>query len=195
MSIETWKEEFLPIPANLVETKDAILHSLHKWEGLTKGNRDRHRLRWKEVISVTGEDTCALCLQFLKNSCIDCPIYKAGQRCGVANSNAYSIFREVENPYPMIKLLQSLQMDQMMKELPTWERLWRYMRHPALQDRWIPTTQIMYEAMLNCVPPAIIKPFGFACGEESHEGLHACFIQEDGCYFAQYMKPSDFAKL
>jgi hypothetical protein len=36
MSLESWKAEFYPIPADEVKKKDALAHSLRKWEGLRK---------------------------------------------------------------------------------------------------------------------------------------------------------------
>lgn len=38
MSLETWKEEFYPIPADEVPESQALAHSLRKWEGLRKEN-------------------------------------------------------------------------------------------------------------------------------------------------------------
>ena len=44
MSIESWKAEFYPTPADEASKDQAIAHSLRKWEGLRKENLDRHEL-------------------------------------------------------------------------------------------------------------------------------------------------------
>lgn len=43
MSLITWKAKFYPEPANArMSKRDALLHSLRKWEGLTKENLKKH---------------------------------------------------------------------------------------------------------------------------------------------------------
>jgi len=77
MSLQTWNEEFYPIPASAAkgDVRTAVEHSLRKWEGLRKENLDKHGLMTDEdyhlsiidkstkthVYGVYG-DTCALCL-------------------------------------------------------------------------------------------------------------------------------------
>lgn len=54
MSIKTWKEEFYPVkPRKSMTTKEAIEHSLRKWEGLRKSNLKKHGLEqvfWGDAI-------------------------------------------------------------------------------------------------------------------------------------------------
>jgi len=96
MSIKSWKEKYYPIPANQVEKKDAVQHSLLKWEGLQSDvlieyglNRSAEIYQIEDFEGATFEvtaDTCALCLLYYdeekehegppKLMCEKCPIYE-----------------------------------------------------------------------------------------------------------------------
>lgn len=111
MSIETWKEEFYPVPADDRRAKRshtaAVNHSLKKWRGLTKESLEKHGLQ-----KISGSDcitpilggehmpiagaTCALCLMeddrtCLNNStsekfCRQCPLFRTlGRQCDQDN--------------------------------------------------------------------------------------------------------------
>ena len=90
MSLESWKKEFYSVPADKVAKKDALAHSLRKWEGLTKAALRKHKIsRCGDTI---GEEelneyfpidssTCALCEAFHEElpgeairSCGSCPL-------------------------------------------------------------------------------------------------------------------------
>ena len=86
MSLITWKAEFYPKPATIVERSEALEHSLQKWTGLRSANRDKHGV-WRRVASVItdGAETmsmaavsCALCVHADLNGtgkCGQCPLY------------------------------------------------------------------------------------------------------------------------
>lgn len=102
MSVETWKKEFYPKPADSkMGVRGAILHSLLKWTGLRPRNMKKHDvqidmngdivhtrnireignpMQWMEINS----STCALCQKFIEREghCLHCPLYlHLGQRC------------------------------------------------------------------------------------------------------------------
>jgi len=130
MSLKTWKEEFYPIPADEVEKKDALAHSLRKWEGLRKAQLDKHGLvrRRCEIAEddsffvphlAIAAETCALCVLAEKESdvntrvpcassyyCGKCPLYKLeGKACDYGKNDPYGIFTGEGNPEPMISLI------------------------------------------------------------------------------------------
>jgi len=124
MSLETWKAEFYPVPACDVKKKEALAHSLRKWDGLTKPILRKHGLvKEYDRISdgVFGMDidarSCALCEWFLgpiwsdQKPCLKCPLYKArgGKSCDHDTGGAmapYSQFTHNDNPHPMIRLIK-----------------------------------------------------------------------------------------
>ena len=133
MSIESWKAEFYPVPADEVPVDQAIAHSLRKWEGLRKENLDRHdvikagRRLWHDDESpfyIDG-DSCALCHRYLFDgdgdahdhdvSCDNCPlsIARGGFPCDRSlpdESNApWQEFGREGNPEPMIFWLNAAQ--------------------------------------------------------------------------------------
>jgi hypothetical protein len=88
MSYESWAEEFYPVPANDVDEKDAVAHSLKKWEGLMPANREKHnvvfadtgaRIRLKEPDGsdfdslVIDGSSCSLCVVY-DSDCSECPL-------------------------------------------------------------------------------------------------------------------------
>lgn len=125
MSLQTWKEEFYPIPADKVEEKDAVQHSLTKWKGLLPENLKKHEVFRIELCSsptivdqytdiseisvglpVTSK-SCSLCeLYFATKAapgCTHCPIkVSSGESC----NKEYWTYREEGNPTPMIELLE-----------------------------------------------------------------------------------------
>lgn len=129
MSLTEWKKEFYPKPANKVSKKDALAHSLKKWEGLLVENLVRfdlwsasgyimemnaHNKSNKEL--AIDSTTCALCIhyiikeEYVVDSCEICPLYKVrGTRCdrdkGNERSSPYKSFITNENAMPMYKLL------------------------------------------------------------------------------------------
>lgn len=124
MSIESWKEEYYPLPAEelLVEPSSttsaicAIKHSLHKWEGLRSDALAKHGLRVEQrgmfdihsgkCLFTIDNSSCTLCLNF---TCIECPlaITRGGVACdhrwnGPQTLNVWEVFIEKSDPEPMI---------------------------------------------------------------------------------------------
>ncbi len=113
MSKETWLAEHYPIPAKHVLAKDALAHSIRKWEGLTRRELAHHGLE-QPPISVDG-GTCALCHHFYETEadedCDDCPIVEyQGFPCTMSSrsndeDSPYAKWKSRGNPVPMISLL------------------------------------------------------------------------------------------
>jgi hypothetical protein len=128
MSLAEWKKKFYPIPANMVSKKDALAHSLKKWEGLLSRNLKKFNL---EIVDSTlysdiGEDeedelridsdSCALCNWYMdipgKRYCENCPLYKI--RKGIAcddkseteKFSPYGTFYRNNDARPMYNLLK-----------------------------------------------------------------------------------------
>jgi len=137
MSIKTWKEEFYPVkPRKSMTTKEAIEHSLRKWEGLRKSNLNKHGLIrgfWGDAIleggdeferMTIGSDSCALCKKFYSSSeieadeddgnfivvdkCSKCPLaHVLGEPCdGRGDQSVYGKWVDSGNPVPMIAALK-----------------------------------------------------------------------------------------
>lgn len=124
MSIETWKEEFYPKPAEEATGSEleAARHSLRKWEGARPEALARHGLEAKglrleetglEMAFHFGADDCALC-QFNDNrsdDCHACILYRLrGCACyevaHEGDGSPYTDMRETSNPGRMIALLE-----------------------------------------------------------------------------------------
>lgn len=120
MSIETWKKEFMPVPANhpsLDTDRKRLEHSLLKWRGLRFSALEAHGLhqtgRWiydggealKPAFN-TGSPSCALCVAYLdrKPRCAACPLSKLAPG-GDCNAE-YGVFLGHGDPEPMIHLLE-----------------------------------------------------------------------------------------
>jgi hypothetical protein len=131
MSLETWKKEFYPTDAEESGALEATLHSLRKWEGLTKRQLAKHKLRKvKEDFRVPeiceeagvadgeftiGYDTCSLCLSF--DGCEGCPLVEvnSGFTCDGENfknpqdsydKSAYQAWVDGGDARPMLTLLR-----------------------------------------------------------------------------------------
>lgn len=120
MSLDSWKKEFYPTPAqdNCGDPLTAAKHSLKKWEGLTYDNLSAHDVG-KDGYYIVGDDdslvieeaTCALCLWQdsldaeinFKSWCSGCPLVElAGAMCGIT----YLRFIDHGNAKPMIAALR-----------------------------------------------------------------------------------------
>lgn len=92
MSLETWKAEYYPEEAGIAAERGAIeatKHSILKWEGLRKENKEKHGLLHGvgggRVLVFGGDtfridsNTCALCgvVDLKEESCESCPFYLA----------------------------------------------------------------------------------------------------------------------
>lgn len=132
MSIETWKAEFYPVPADSDEAKaDPIEHSLRKWRGLRADALERHGLTRgssvltdsnKSVFSISG-DTCALCevhyrLPNSSQNCLLCPLaIHLGRKCDHGLKSPYQVNFRSGDPEPMIAALEAAQVIQSGKSL------------------------------------------------------------------------------
>lgn len=88
MSLATWKAEFYDVPANRVTKRDALDHSIKKWNGAKPVNLQKHDVKASggDIVAEDGvfcfdNATCALCqcYQDLKANkvddiCGDCPL-------------------------------------------------------------------------------------------------------------------------
>lgn len=121
MSLESWKQEFYPVPAPTVPKEQAVAHSLRKWEGLRQEGLGRHRISisGRAIIDENGRffinaGTCSLCHLYLKGgNCTGCPLNDSrGMSCDKARYKEESIYHEFANngnPEPMIDALRKAQ--------------------------------------------------------------------------------------
>lgn len=107
MSIETWKQEFYPVPASANMTdKEAIEHAILKWEGFEAKNRKKHKLNRLAHILIDehacefifGIMTCSLCLKYFNNGCNSCPFSVQGYNC----KNIKSPYRKAMRGNPSV---------------------------------------------------------------------------------------------
>lgn len=115
MSLATWKKEFYPVPASKVSKKNALAHSLKKWEGTFSASLARHGIRLSNGILYDeegfefefGDTDCALCVNHRQevDSCQSCPLFKSLGRVCYGNESEYAEFLK-GNPKPMIFALR-----------------------------------------------------------------------------------------
>ena len=124
MSLSTWKKEFYPKNANKVSKKEALNHSLQKWNGLLKKNLKKHKVEihigalhdQNDLFYDAGLEidysSCALCFYYMENSCKLCPlaIIRGNIDCDALMFNEavspYRCFMEDKNILPMLKWLK-----------------------------------------------------------------------------------------
>lgn len=116
MSLDTWKAEFYPIPAEEVAAKDAIQHSLTKWIGLRPENLSKHNLEIgvfqivdAHTVFAIDSSACSLCARN-PLSCAPCPIAEYKSTKSIYKKRTccpeYDAFGREHDPEPMIDLLQ-----------------------------------------------------------------------------------------
>lgn len=128
MSMQSWKEQYYPVPARDVSAEDALDHSILKWSGLTTKALEEHKvfLSSNKILQAHGpQDTdciridsfsCALCEHFNYHhdlgKCGNCPLTKVrGLPCDEAPSDEaigttpWFKFKVGSDPQPMIDLL------------------------------------------------------------------------------------------
>lgn len=115
MSLATWKKEFYPVTAKRCSKKNALAHSLQKWLGLRGKNLAKHGLhisKWWSAIIQEDErqslpislSTCALCHWATDRKTQD---ISYNYRCPLGGCrNAWTAWRNDNDPEPMIKLLR-----------------------------------------------------------------------------------------
>lgn len=116
MSVETWEAEFYPTPAAECEEKDAIAHSLRKWEGTLPENLAKHEVGFvrngicNELAFFSfGADCCALCWHYFDRptACARCPLARyLGRRCDDLSVRSEWEAAYAGNPLPMIEALR-----------------------------------------------------------------------------------------
>lgn len=126
MSLETWKAEYYPKPAEEVSKEEAVQHSLQKWVGLRTGNLEKHGLMRRSGTRSIGDRgdqrmyvdnfSCALCRRYYganqTASCAGCPLHevRGGIDCDeVTREESRSPFHEWSigsEPEPMIEWLR-----------------------------------------------------------------------------------------
>lgn len=199
MSIETWKREFYPIDAKSeMSEKEAILHSIKKWEGLTKENLNKHMLdadvdcgwlsdEFGEAFFDIDSSNCALCAKFIQHGCQDCPLYKKqGFVCGKGDkTDGYLAWSQDADPSLMLENLKSLCSAKMMKheiEIPDLPEGWKAVayRVPSkikdeytLSDDWdiVPAKGIKFPVLII----EKIRPLSRVILEETEEERSVSF--------------------
>ena len=127
MSIETWKAEFYPVPADKCKKKDALAHSLKKWLGLREKALKKHDLtrvsysiseaHFRNARLEIDSDSCALCKYYclgMFSPCRRCPLRKLrGKRCDAGRADCgerihspWHSWQYESNPEPMIRLIR-----------------------------------------------------------------------------------------
>lgn len=108
--INGWIKEFYPVEASEVSKKNALLHSLRKWRGLTKENLSKHGLSSSPIPIDSG--SCALCYYYINDECKKCPLYilRNGISCDELTedetNSPYGYFLDEKDPTLMIDLLE-----------------------------------------------------------------------------------------
>lgn len=119
---KAWLKKFYPKPANKVSKKDAVNHSLKKWQGLLeiksygilRMNTDSKGHFGKDFYLVVDDSSCALCAHFIDEDteCPKCPlsIVRGGAKCATKRDDEemspYDLYTKKNNPKPMIKWLE-----------------------------------------------------------------------------------------
>jgi hypothetical protein len=116
MSLATWKKEFYPVPASKVSKKNALAHSLKKWEGLLKNNLKKHGVEsYRGCISEgysfldIDSSSCALCIHHDSDFpyCSGCPLHKSlGRACSTFSGAEYESFTSHGDAKPMFFALR-----------------------------------------------------------------------------------------
>lgn len=106
MSLKEWKEKYYPVDAFDVSYKDALDHSIKKWEGLQADVLKEYGLvqsdnvigDGNEYMVISGE-TCSLCCCYIDieadNPCSQCPLAQSRDGIPCDDPTAY----EKTTPY------------------------------------------------------------------------------------------------
>lgn len=107
MSMRSWKKEYYPTPSKKVKgEREAIEHSLQKWEGLTPENLEKHGVCLESNNVLRYNNTL---FNIDADSCTTCPLFLKGDGCLESNrTNSYTVFYDTGNAQPMIDSLRSL---------------------------------------------------------------------------------------
>lgn len=137
MSVESWKEEFMPTPARMCDTDlDAVKHARRKWQGLREESLKRHQLEKVDDMLIyrhggptieSGQvsdlckvnypsieinaSTCGLCRIHLRmgTGCDECPLkIMLNDPCYEHDDSPYRVWLDTGDPEPMIEALRLL---------------------------------------------------------------------------------------
>lgn len=113
MSIESWKQEFYPVPAEEAATGNvaALKHSIVKWHGLRPENLDKHNVTpvgthyigttENDSEELAGSGSCALCV-LVSDTCAVCVLTEVNSTCG----ESWHLWVYKRDPEPMIAQLE-----------------------------------------------------------------------------------------
>lgn len=121
MSLESWKKDHYPIPADQAAKgthSEALKHSINKWRGLDKHTLFRHQLTTDKfgVVEISEpfcelpflDLTCSLCCKYRNyqndeesSECKNCLVY---EECG---HNCICSYKDFPDPTSMLELLTS----------------------------------------------------------------------------------------
>jgi hypothetical protein len=112
MSLQTWKDEFYPVPAtDYGSTRlEAIQHSLRKWTGVLKKNLKKHGVNTCHLI--LSSKTCSLCIMYHERlACEGCPLNIDGSKCYESSLDSkprgYKIYYRTGDARPLIRELKA----------------------------------------------------------------------------------------
>lgn len=128
MSLETWKEEFYPVPAEVYHDEDdelvLINHAIQKWTGLLTESMQKHSVGFRDDMRCAISDlplaysdaalenvfdidstTCALCQRH--SHCQTCPVDTFSIGCNESKS-PYDKFVIGNDPLPMLQALKEV---------------------------------------------------------------------------------------
>lgn len=126
MSIKTWMKGFYPVSSKERMTRvAAIEHSLRKWIGILPENLEKHSVQdgvphlrdGDGLIFQVDSSSCALCVKYADDECIDCPLaHTLGHTCDGHKSEIgrewdkkrfpWLCWHKDRDPKPMIEALQ-----------------------------------------------------------------------------------------
>ena len=91
--------------------------------------------------------------------------------------------------------------DKLKSEPLEWSPLWDSMNYYESTTKWTPTTEDMFHAMLNAVPPRATGDHAFLVGEPHHdntdgETVYAALCKaSDGQFYARYLTFKKFREV
>lgn len=111
MSLKTWMESYYPKPADQTTEKEALDHSIRKWDGLQPEALAEHAVKREcddfivdanhDVFEVNS-GTCALCYHFDNpegEGCAGCPLYESRDQTRCDHQSEADIEADEPSPY------------------------------------------------------------------------------------------------
>ncbi len=138
MSLETWKQEFYPIPAETFNNgnysqEEIFEHSIQKWTGLLSENIAKHGVHldnsyfgsWMVVgddyddktgnrVPITSE-SCSCCAAYYTSDseCDNCPLYEIGYGCSHSTESPYALATRCLDDDRILDMIDALKKAQM----------------------------------------------------------------------------------